>query len=175
MRRVMQEVFWVIVILFVVSVQISVITSIPFLARVINVTLLLAMFAVIYNRTLHAYVAAILSGYVLDLYSALPFVFFLVSITMSIMLVDVLRRNVFKGVGFHSTVINVVLGTLFYNIIWLILFYLATYVDYNIFDFFTFTELTKLMFWQIIMHAALTLLLLIVWHFFQSKRLLQPL
>lgn len=95
-------------------IHISIVTSVPWLQQSTNLVLLILLTLSTLKREKEAMVAALACGYLLDLYSALPFGVMSISLAVALATHHLFQTRLLKQHATHAIVINTAVATVAY-------------------------------------------------------------
>ncbi|HLD21526.1 MAG TPA: hypothetical protein VJB65_01385 [Patescibacteria group bacterium] len=114
MKRIITECMFIIGIFVSIAIQTSLIADYPIAASIIQLNLFLIILFVIFRHIFRGIIMAIITGYYMDLHSALPFGIFLFAFFCSITLLLFFQNNIFKNRALHAIILNTSSATLIY-------------------------------------------------------------
>lgn len=118
MNRTLYYFLWALSIILLCTIQTVVILSIPSLTHIVSLTLCASFFFAILRRSTVALFFAGITGYILDLYSALPFGLFILSQLLAVMMLLLMQKNVLKNFAIHAILINSLIALAVYHVVW---------------------------------------------------------
>lgn len=119
MKRIIRECIWLFAVLLLVALQLSVIQSVFLFYPIVQLVLLASLVLCLIERPYRALEIGAIGGYVLDLFSGFPFGVFLVSICLSIGVMLLLQKNVFKNKAMHAVALNTSFATAAFHLSWM--------------------------------------------------------
>lgn len=152
----------------VVLVQVSFLTTWPVPISSLNIVLCLAFFLTVIFSYKKGLTFATYTGLILELYSALPFGTTILSLLISVMVVNILYNNFFTNRSLYSLVILGFLGTIVHNLFSLLLSTLFLLSGFKL--SFVFYDFKMIYFWEPMMNV-LILTIIFFTYYFSSGRL----
>lgn len=119
MKRFIRECIWVIVALLLVALHLSVIQSVFLFYPIVQLILVAALVLCLIERPYRALEIGAIGGYLLDLFSGFPFGVFLLSMCVSIGVMLLLQKNVFKNKAMHAVALNTSFATAAFHLSWM--------------------------------------------------------
>lgn len=116
MNRFWKEFLWIVIVLLIYIIQAALFINSDILNQLINPILFIAILLGVFGFLDRAFFVAVFGGYLLDLYSALPFGIIISSFILSVTVIHLLRQKVFKNDALHAFFINGLIATIFFHV-----------------------------------------------------------
>lgn len=159
------------IIIIVALLQVAILPNLSVKLQNLDVILVVLIFAAVVYRFYFGVIYALILGFFLDLYSALPFGLILLCYMLVLYFVYLIFQKLLTNKSFYSLLGVTFIGTLIYSLLLYslrILYYFIYIKDYLLIKNYTITSLNNIG-WQLLLNLLFALLLFIMFHF-GSKR-----